>query len=226
MRQRMNERTMMCAVGILLFLFAVPASASDAMLDRSRTQSEDLDANQINYIHARFNEVTQDLFLIPEINSIVDYVSGSSNDHAFVNNINGLNDTIAINVVLLHSHGGSTSLSFKDGSHLYAGEVDNWMDDRNRGFMFAGACSSARHTDLGNAFIDKGFDTFFGYENTVLTLHNARFYAAFFDLATFVNVEVSEAARYAGDEVEEEFGSADDVRDSRFIGNSSLCLRT
>ncbi len=36
---------------------------------------------------------------------------------------------------------------------------------------------------------------------------------------------VSEAARYAADEVEEEFGDETDVGNNLFIGNSSLCLR-
>lgn len=45
-------------------------------------------------------------------------------------------------------------------------------------------------------------------------------------MGTFTNVAVSEAANYAEDEVEEEFGDATDVANNRFIGNSNLCLRT
>ncbi|WP_292375756.1 hypothetical protein [Methanosarcina sp. UBA411] len=71
------------------------------------------------------------------------------------------------------------------------------MDERGGGFIFAGACESAKYTDLGNAFINNGFDTYFGYKDTVNTLHNARFYSAFFDMATFTDVTVSEAANYA-----------------------------
>lgn len=236
-QERMNiERTNLkyiCVIGILLFLFASPASADpDAILDRSRTQFADIDANTINYIHARFDEVDQDLLLIPDITSLTDYVSGSSSDSAFVANINALDDTTNVNVVVIHTHGGTNEtlsasyLQFKDSSWLSDSNVNNWMDGRNGGFMFAGACKSAKYTDLGNEFIDKGFDTYFGYQDTVLAKRNARFYAAFFDLATFTNVKVSEAARYAEDEVEDEFGSADDVGNNRFIGNSDLCLRT
>ncbi|AKJ38638.1 hypothetical protein [Methanosarcina barkeri] len=61
------------------------------------------------------------------------------------------------------------------------------MDERDGGFIFAGACKSAKYTDLGNAFINNGFDTYFGYEDNVNTLHNALFYSAFFDAATFTD---------------------------------------
>ncbi|AKB55474.1 MULTISPECIES: hypothetical protein [Methanosarcina] len=99
------------------------------------------------------------------------------------------------------------------------------MDERDGGFIFAGACKSAKYTDLGNAFINNGFDTYFGYEDNVNTLHNALFYSAFFDAATFTDVTVSEAANYARNQVEKEFGDAADVANNRFIGNSNLCLR-
>lgn len=216
---------------LIATLFAAPASADpDAMLDRSRTQFGDLSTNQINYINARFNEVRNDLILISDISIIADYQSGTVNDHGFINGINSLDDTTNVNVVLIHTHGGifllSTFLKFKDGSHLYNSDVNSWMSQRDGGFIFAGACESAKNTDLGNEFINKGFDTYFGYKDTVNTLHNARFYSEFFSMGTFTNVAVSEAANYAEDEVEEEFGDATDVANNRFIGNSNLCLRT
>jgi hypothetical protein len=221
----------LCAVGILILLFAVPASAEpDAMLDKSRNQFGDLSQNQMNYINSSFDAVVQDILLIPDIYSVITYITGSANDHSFVNNINELDDATDINIVLIHSHGGTSGVSsfitFKDDSRLYDGDVDNWMDQRNGGFFFAGSCSSAKYTDLGNSFIDKGFDTYFGYKGPVRTLRNARFYEAFFDAATFANVEVSTAASYAERRVEDEFESADDVGNNRFIGDSDLCLRT
>lgn len=100
------------------------------------------------------------------------------------------------------------------------------MSQRDGGFIFAGACESAKYANLGSEFINRGFDTYFGYKDTVYTVRNARFYSEFFNLGTFTNVDVSEAARYAADEVEEEFGDATDVENNRFIGDSSLCLRT
>lgn len=100
------------------------------------------------------------------------------------------------------------------------------MNQRDGGFIFAAACESAKYTDLGSEFINKGFDTYFGYKVTVNTLHNARFYSEFFNRGTFTNVPVSEAAVYARNQVEKEFGDATDVANYRFIGNSNLCLRT
>ncbi|WP_406657853.1 hypothetical protein V7O62_04655 [Methanolobus sp. ZRKC2] len=224
--------TLKCATifFLLLMLVAPAASTPDAMLDRSRTQFGDTSASTNNYIDARFGEVKNDLFLISDISIISDYQSGTLSDYDFINGIDLLDDTTDVNVVLIHTHGGTSLLSsylcFKDDSKLYDSDVNSWMDQRNGGFIFAGACKSAKYTDLGNEFIDEGFDTFFGYKDTVFTLHNARFYAAFFDLGTFTNVDVSQAARYAEDEVEDEFGDATDVADNRFIGNSNLCLRT
>lgn len=57
----------LCAICLLLLLFAAPASADpDAILDRSRTQFGDLSTSSINYINARFNEVRSYLLLIPD----------------------------------------------------------------------------------------------------------------------------------------------------------------
>lgn len=135
-----------------------------------------------------------------------------------------------MNVVLIETHGetvlDTTYLIFKDYSGLSSTGVNNWMDERDGGFIFAGACYSAKYTDLGNAFINNGFDTYFGFKDTVRTLPSSRFCSAFIDAATFTDVTVSEAARYAADEVEEEFGYATDVSNNQFIGNSNLCLRT
>jgi hypothetical protein len=82
------------------------------------------------------------------------------------------------------------------------------------------------YTDLGNEFIDEGFDTFFGYKVSVNTIRNAYFYEEFFNMARFTNVAVAEAASYAKDEAEDQFTDASDVSQYRFIGNSNLCLHT
>ncbi|MDY0130491.1 MAG: hypothetical protein RBR63_09960 [Methanosarcina vacuolata] len=226
-RKRTNLK--LYIICILLLLFAAPASADpDAMLDRSRTQFGDLSTSSINYINARCNEVRNDLILIPDITIIADYTYGAASDQGFINGINSLDDATDENVVLIHTHGGALLLSyliFKDESCLYSLDVNSWMDERDGGFIFAGACKSAKYTDLGNAFINNGFDTYFGYKDDVNTLRNARFYSAFFDAATFTDVTVSEAANYAAGEVEDEFGNAADVDNNRFIGNSNLCLR-
>lgn len=231
MSHKLSMNGFVCVMIILLVLCTLTASATpDAMLDWSRTQFGDLDAATINYINARFEEVKYDIILISDINIISDYQSGTLSDHDFVNAINLLDNTTNTNIVLIHTHGGSSLfssyLNFKDGSKLYDSDVDSWMDQRDGSFIFAGACKSARHTDLGNEFIDKGFDTYFGYNDIVCTTHNALFYLEFFDLATFTNVPVSTAACYATDQVKEEYGDDTSVADYRFIGDSSLCLRT
>ncbi|MDD3317353.1 MAG: hypothetical protein GX152_10485 [Methanosarcina sp.] len=227
-RKRMNLK--LYIICVLLLLFAAPASADpDAMLDRSRTQFGDLSTSSINYINARCNEVRNDLILIPDITIIADYTYGAASDQDFINGINSLDDATNENVVLIHTHGGTSLLSsflkFKDESCLYSLDVNSWMDERDGGFIFAGACESAKYTDLGNAFINNGFDTYFGYKVSVNTLSNVRFYSAFFDAATFTGVTVSEAARYAKKQVEKEFGDATDVGNNLFIGNPNLCLR-
>ncbi|MDY9927066.1 hypothetical protein [Methanosarcina sp.] len=228
-RKRTNLK--LYTICLLLLLFAAPASADpDAMLDRSRTQFEDLTEYEIYYINARFNEIRNNLFLIPDITIIADRTSGSASAQDFINGINLLDDTTDVNVVLIETHGGTvfdtSYLIFKDDSGLSSTGVNNWMDERDGGFIFAGACYSAKYTDLGNAFINNGFDTYFGFKDEVRTLATSRFCSAFFDAATFTDVTVSEAATYAADEVEEEFEYSTDVDNNRFIGNSNLCLRT
>lgn len=230
MSRKFSMNGFVCIISALLVLCTLTASATpDAMLDRSRTQFGDLNATTINYINARFEEVKDDLFLISDISIISDYQSGTLSDYDFVNAINLLDDTTNTNIVLIHTHGSSSLFSsylyFKDDSKLYDSDVDSWMDQRDGSFIFAGACKSTQYTDLGNEFIDKGFDTYFGYNDTVYTMHNALFYSDFFDLATFTNVPVSTAARYATDQVKEEYGDDTSVADYRFIGDSSLCLR-
>lgn len=230
MSRNFSINEFVCIISALLVLCTLTASATpDAMLDRSRTQFGDLDAATINYINARFEEVKDNLFLISDISIISDYQSGTLSDYDFVNAINLLDDTTNTNIVLIHTHGGSSLFSgylyFKDDSKLYDSDVDSWMDLRDGSFIFAGACKSAQYTDLGNEFIDKGFDTYFGYNDSVDTMHNALFYSEFFNLATFTNVPVSTAARYATDQVKEEYGDDTSVADYRFIGDSSLCLR-
>lgn len=230
MSRKFSMNGFVCVISALLVLCTLTASATpDAMLDRSRTQFGDLNATTINYINARFEEVKDDLFLISDISIISDYQSGTLSDYDFVNAINLLDDTTNTNIVLIHTHGGSSLFSsylcFKDDSKLYDSDVDSWMDQRDGSFIFAGACKSTQYTDLGNEFIDKGFDTYFGYNDCVDTMHNALFYSDFFDLATFTNVPVSTAARYATDQVKEEYGDDTSVADYRFIGDSSLCLR-
>ncbi|KKG59318.1 MAG: hypothetical protein LHW64_11780 [Candidatus Cloacimonetes bacterium] len=228
-RKRTNLK--LYAICLLLLLFAAPASADpDAMLDRSRTQFEDLIEYEIYYINARFNEIRNDLFLIPDITIIADRTSGSASAQDFINGINLLDDTTDVNVVLIQTHGGTVPdtsyLIFKDNSGLSSTGVNNWMDERDGGFIFAGACYSAKYTGLGNAFINNGFDTYFGFKDVVRTLPTSRFCSAFFDAATFTDVTVSEAAIYARNQVKKEFGDATDVANYRFIGNSNLCLRT
>jgi hypothetical protein len=232
MNIKKTKSKLLCTICFLLLLLIVPASATDAMIDRSRTQFGDLTANEINYINSRMVEARADMVLIPDVNVIADYGTGSASDQAFINNINSLDETVDMNVVLIHSHGGANDATrqcyvvFKDQSVLYAADVDNWLDDIDGGFIFVGACSSAKYADLGWEFLCEDFDSYFGYRGPVATLHNARFYAAFFDFATFPNVEVCNAADSAEDEVEEEFGNADDVGNNRFLGNSYLCLVT
>ncbi|SFM21432.1 hypothetical protein [Methanolobus profundi] len=232
MKTKRTKSKLLCTICFLLLLLIVPASATDAMIDRSRTQFGDLTANEINYINSRMVEARADMVLIPDVNVIADYGTGSTSDQDFIDNINSLDETVDMNVVLIHSHGGSdddnhkSAVQFKDSSWLFANEVDNWLDDINGGFIFMGTCNSTKYADLGWEFLCEDFDSYFGYRGPVFTLHNARFYAAFFDLATFTNVEVCDAADYAEDEVEEEFGNADDVGYNRFLGDDNLCLRT
>ncbi|ABE51179.1 hypothetical protein [Methanococcoides burtonii] len=229
--KKINKTKFICTIGFLLIICTISASATpDAIIDRSRTQFPDISASTISYINSKCNDVKSDLFLISDISSITDYQTGASSDTAFVDNIDLLDDTTTTNVVLIHSHGDTFLLSsfikFKDDSKLYDNEVTSGMDSRNSGFIFAGACSSAKYTDLGNSFINKGFDTYFGYKETVYTLHNALFYSEFFDLGTFTNVPVSTAASYAADETKEEYGDDTSVANYRLIGDSTLCLRT
>jgi len=211
-------------------LFATPASADpDAILDRSRTQFGDLIEYEIYYINARFNEIRNDLFLIPDITIIADKTSGSASAQDFINGINLLDDTTDVNVVLIETHGetvlDTTYLIFKDYSGLSSTGVNNGWTKETEG-SFCRSMLLCKYTDLGNAFINNGFDTYFGFKDTVRTLPSSRFCSAFIDAATFTDVTVSEAARYAADEVEEEFGYATDVSNNQFIGNSNLCLRT
>ncbi len=121
-------------------MFATPASADpDAILDRSRTQFGDLIEYEIYYINARFNEIRNDLFLIPDITIIADKTSGSASAQDFINGINLLDDTTDVNVVLIETHGetvlDTTYLIFKDYSGLSSTGVNNWMDERDGGFI-------------------------------------------------------------------------------------------
>lgn len=216
---------------ILVLLLILPVSATpDAMLDRTRTQDDELSDESRDYINSKLDDVRSHLFYIPDISIISDYQSGSLSNYDFINGINLLDDSTDVNVVLIHCHGGaslwSSYLCFKDDSKLYDSNVNSWMDQRDGGFIFAGACYGAKYTDLGNEFIDEGFDTFFGYKVSVNTIRNAYFYEEFFNMARFTNVAVAEAASYAKDEAEDQFTDASDVSQYRFIGNSNLCLHT
>ncbi|WP_410509936.1 hypothetical protein RSJ42_07365 [Methanosarcina hadiensis] len=160
----------MYTICVLLFLFTVPVSAApDALLDRSRTQFGDLTTSEINYINARFVEVKGDIMFIPDITSNLDFQTGAASDSYFINNgIDSLDDTTDVNIVLIHTHGGvsgsSCRLQFKDGSLLTASDVSNWLDQRDGGFFFAGACSSAKYTDLGMLSFTKDLTVTLGTE--------------------------------------------------------------
>lgn len=106
---------------------------------------------------------------------------------------------------------------------MYDDDVNSWLNYDGY-FIFAGACDSATYDDLGNAFINKGFDAYFGYTDTVYTVHNARFYSAFFEKGRHLDVTISEARDYAEQQVLSEFGSNSDVVKNKIIGDSSLCL--
>ncbi|HJH26989.1 MAG TPA: hypothetical protein C5S37_09535 [Methanophagales archaeon] len=215
----------LCAALVLVAISIPFASAyTDCMVDRTRTQQGFSNPTTLPYIIDRLDEAHNYIWTIFWVHGVADY-SYSNSDHDFINHINGLDpDT---NIVLVHCHGGtsgsSSYLKFKDGSKLYDNEVNDWLDWGGY-FIFAGACKSAKYTDLGNAFVNRGFDTFFGYKETVYTKRNGRFYSAFFYKGRYLDTPVSIAANYAEDKVEEEFGDASDVGNNRFIGDSSLCL--
>ncbi len=215
---------------VCLLLTAISnAVAYDGMVDRTRTQQEPMDDMVLSYITDRLNEAHNYIASIFWVDGVVDY-QYSSTDHDFINHINSMNPAHT-KIVLIHSHGGasgwwiwgSSYLVLKDGSELHANEVNDWLDYGGY-FIFAGACDSAKYDDLGNSFVNKGFDAYFGYTDTVYTVHNARFYSAFFDKARHLDVTISEARDYAEQQVLSEFGSNSDVVKNKIIGDSSLCL--
>ncbi|AAB89492.1 MULTISPECIES: C25 family cysteine peptidase [Archaeoglobus] len=183
------------------------------------------------YINERLDEAHNYISSIFWVDGVLDY-QYSNSDHDFIDHLNSMNPTHT-KIVLIHSHGGadgwwiwgSSFLQFKDGSKLYDNEVNRWLNYDGY-FIFAGACDSATYDDLGNTFLNKGFDAYFGYTDSVYTVNNARFYSAFFDKGRHLDVTISEARDHAEQQVLSEFGSNSDVVKNKIIGDSSLCLAT
>lgn len=213
-------------LGILLLvcIFCMPvASAYDCCVDRTRV-AQGVPSNIADYVNDRMDEAKC------SINSLV-WVDGVRDDSysyspsAFISHINSL--TTLSNIVLIHCHGstsgGSSKLVLYNGDYLTASYVEDNLDEGGL-FIFAAACGSSCYSDLGNAFVDKGFDAYLGYRDTVLTDRNAGFYAAFFDKANRPGISVAYAADYASDAVLDEFGDYGGTNGYRIYGDSTTSL--
>ncbi len=223
----MSRRAAVCVCLVLMAISS--AVAYDGMVDRTRTQQEPMSPIVRSYLNARLNEAHNYIASIFWVDGVVDYPYSNS-DREFIDRVNSMNSAHT-KIVLIHSHGGasgwwiwgSSYLVFRDGSELHADDVSRRLNSGGY-FIFAAACHSAEYDDLGNAFLNKGFSAYFGYTDSVYTVHDARFYSAFFDKARHLDVTISEARDYAEQVVLAEFGSNSDVVRNKIIGDFSLCL--
>jgi len=211
---------------IFLFSICIPAvtAYNDCLVDRTRAVQDPTEPALADYINARMSEARNSINSIHWVNGVADHASSPS-DRDFINHIDDLSSNA--NIVAVHSHGGisgsSSFLRFGDDSDLYDNDVNNWLDPGGY-FLYAGSCHSAEYTDLGNSFVSRGFNTYFGFTGTVNTIYSSRFCSAFFYMAKYLDTTVSEARDYALLEVLDDFGKYGGTDHNRFIGDSNLFL--
>lgn len=215
--------TSLFGVLLLICIFCVPvASAYDCCVDRTRV-AQGLPSNIADYVNDRMDEAKGSINGIIWVEGVRDY-SYSSSPSAFISHINSLNTNS--NIVLIHCHGstsGGSKLVLYNDDYLTASYVDNNLDYGGL-FIFAAACGSSYYSDLGNAFVDKGFDAYLGYRDTVYTDRNAKFYSSFFERASRPGISVANAADYASDAVYDEFNDYGGTGSYRFYGDSTTSL--
>lgn len=211
---------------ILLCIFVIPCvnAYNDCLVDRTRAYQDPTEPALTNYINARMDETKSSISSIFWVQGVSDY-SYSSTDQDFIGHINGLSSST--NIVAVQSHGGtsgsSSHLTFGDSSYLSASDVDSWLDAGGY-FIFAGACNSAKYSDPGDNFVDKGFNAYLGYSDSVQTIFNSGFCSEFFGRAKYLDVPISSAAEYALERVENELGSQGGTENYEIIGDTDLCL--
>lgn len=215
-----------CLFILVLLCVSIPcvSAYNDCLVDRTRAYQNPTEPALTDYINDRMDETKSSINQIHWVNGVADYTY-SNNDRDFINHINDLSSST--NIVAVQSHGGtsgSTShLTFRDGSYLSASDVDSWLDSGGY-FIFAGACKSAQYSDLGDSFVDRGFDAYFGYNGSVQTIFNAKFCSEFFGRAKYINVPISNAVEFALDKVKNELGSPGGTDNNKIIGDKYLCL--
>ena len=197
---------------------------NDCLVDRTRAVQDPTEPALADYINARMNEAKNSIYSIFWVNGVENYAYSAS-DSEFINHIDSLYSQT--NIVAIQSHGGTSGshsyITLEDDSDLYYNEVNSWLDPGGY-FLYAGSCYSAAYTDLGNSFVNKGFDTYLGFTGSVGTVYNSRFCSAFFNKAKYVDTSVSTAASYAKQQVLNEWGDYGGTNNYQFIGDSNLCL--
>ena len=219
-----------CLFALVLISGTILSSASaldDCMVDRTRVAQgfEYSSDTTSSYVNSKLDEAHAYINSIHWVNGVADY-QYSNTDHDFINHINGLYSDS--NIVLIHSHGGTLSgssfITFLEYySDLYDYDVNNWLDDGGY-FIFAGSCNSAQYSDLGNSFLNNGFDAYLGFEGEVSTVACSCFYSAFFKRGRYLDVTVSDAADYALDTVYYDFGEYGEADSMEILGDQNLCL--
>lgn len=216
--------TSLFGVLLLICIFCVPvASAYDCCVDRTRV-AQGLPSNIADYVNDRMDEAKSNISGIIWVEGVRDY-SYSSSPSAFISHINSLNTNS--NIVLIHCHGstsgGTSKLVLYNNDYLTASYVDDNLDYGGL-FIFAAACGSSYYSDLGNAFVDKGFDAYLGYNNTVTTNRNAKFYSSFFERASRPTISVANAADYALNAVLFDFGDFGGTDSNHIYGDRTTSL--
>ena len=213
---------------LVLVSGAIITSASalnDCMVDRTRVAQGFAPPDPTPYVNSKLTETATSINSIHWVNGVADY-QYSNTDQDFINHINGLYSSN--NIVLTHTHGGSSGgssfMTFLDGySDLYDSDVNNWLDSGGY-FIFAGACKSAQYSDLGNSFLNKGFDGYLGFEGDVSSVTCSCFYSAFFERGRYLDVTVSNAATYALQTTLNEWDGYGGTDSKEILGSQYLCL--
>lgn len=213
---------------LVLICGTIVSSASalnDCMVDRTRVAQGFAPPDPTAYVNSKLTEARTSINSIHWVNGVVDY-QYSNTDQDFTNHIDSLYSNA--NIVLTHTHGGSLSgssfMTFLDGySDLYDYDVNNWLDNGGY-FLFAGACKSAQYSDLGNSFLNKGFDAYLGFEDDVSSVTCSCFYSAFFERGKYLDITVSNAAEYALQSVYDEWDAYGGTDSKEILGNQYLCL--